>query len=364
MISKLWRFTALDTLFFRDGTSYNAGEGGQGQVTGGFPPFMTTMQGAVRTALAYGQGWTPDKPDRWPVELGDPDDPGQLIFRGPYLFHNEDVLFPAPLLYRQKKQGRDITCTRLLPGDYIKCDLGGVRLPRQAAQLEGAKSPEGQWLKNSGLEKVLAGMEPDNEDIVEAYDLWRLESRIGIKLEYATRTAEDKKIYSCVQARPNANISLGVILTGVPEEWHARVPPVIHLGGEGRLAGIEISELKIQLLPAPILDTDGGKLYFTVILLTPGFYKNLPDVIKNGPPGIPGTCIAACIGKVRQVGGWDIINRCPRPLEPLLPAGSAWFFEADEKDKENLISLHGRCLGSKTEYGFGQIVIGCWRDKK
>lgn len=81
-------------------------------------------------------------------------------------------------------------------------------------------------------------------------------------------------------------------------------------------------------------------------------------VIKNGPPGIPGECISACIGKSVQAGGWDTQNFRPRPLEPLIPSGSTWFYEAGENELEQVLSLHGEVFDDAL--GFGQILIGLW----
>lgn len=363
-MSKLWKFKALDSLFFRDGSPYNAGEGGQGQVAANFPPYMTTVQGAVRTALAAGQGWSPEMPGKWPEELGTTEDLGKLTLRGPYLFKGEVVFFPAPLLYLQKKDGEEISCTFLVPGEEIECDLGIKRLPQPALPLEGAKAPEGYWLTRSGLEKVLAGKAPVKEDMVNQEELWKTENRTGIELNRYTRTSQDSMIYFCVQVRPEKDVSLGVSVSGVPEDWHRQVPAAVRLGGEGRLAEIKVNNIETDILPPPTLYPEGGSINFTVVLITPGFYEDTRDVIENGPPGIPGKCISACIGRVQQVGGWDIANCCPRPLHPVIPAGSAWFYQAEEKELDNIRSLHGKCPGSKAEYGFGQIVIGCWRDAK
>jgi hypothetical protein len=47
LTTKIWEFKAVDTLFFRDGTPYNAGEGGGLGIKSIFPPYIFTLQGAV-----------------------------------------------------------------------------------------------------------------------------------------------------------------------------------------------------------------------------------------------------------------------------------------------------------------------------
>ncbi|MEW6637748.1 MAG: type III-B CRISPR module-associated Cmr3 family protein, partial [Actinomycetota bacterium] len=47
-----YRLEPLDTLFFGDGSPFNAGETGQMEVEGTFPPSPTTVVGALRAAFA------------------------------------------------------------------------------------------------------------------------------------------------------------------------------------------------------------------------------------------------------------------------------------------------------------------------
>ena len=81
MSSLNFNFTLLDTGFFRGGQPFHAGEGGYSQLTSHFPPPMSTLQGAIRTALAAAHGWQPGQNDSWPEELGDADSLGRLSFQ-------------------------------------------------------------------------------------------------------------------------------------------------------------------------------------------------------------------------------------------------------------------------------------------
>lgn len=368
MSKSIWEFKALDTVFFRDGTPHNAGEGGQTGVAGRFPPFMTTLQGAVRTALAYGQGWSPEEPEKWPQELGDHDNIGKLVLNGPYLCKKEEILFPAPHLLIKAKQPEKNKITRLAPADKeICCDIGRVRLPKPIEPIKGAKVLQGKWLTVKGMEDVLAGRIPEQEQVFEQEKLWTAEHRVGLERDTDSRTAADGKLYSCVHVRPEDDISLAVVVSGVSKDWQDKAAKIIPLGGEGRLAKVEIKDCPSFLPLHPNLRPVNGIVRFTVTLITPGCYTNLKDVVVQGPSGIPGKCISACIGKIHQMGGWDIINRIPRPLQAVIPPGSTWFFEAEEQEIEQIYSIHRQCLGKtredKTNYGFGQILIGCWEEK-
>lgn len=360
-IQKLWVFEAVDTLFFRDGSPYNAGEGGQSGIRGRFPPFINTVQGAIRIALASGQGWSPENNDRWPEKLGTPDNLGQVKLQGPYLMQNEKMLFPAPLFLASLEnsiKGKDFY-TRLKPGEEVECDLGKVRLPEPQERQPGLKLLEDCWLDLDGMEVVLNGGLPAKDQVYSHSNLWQEEYRVGIERKPDTRTVATSKIYSCSHIRLQKNVSLAVVVSGVPEVWHEKASRLVRLGGEGRLARVKMIE-NVKILPGHAdLKQAGGKVRFTVTLATPGKYgSDTINVIKNGPPGIPGKCVSACIGKLVQAGGWDSQKLAPRPLEPFIPAGSTWFYEAGEPDILKIASIHGSTNGDP--YGFGQILVGSW----
>lgn len=363
-----WTFRILDTCLFRNGLPYNAGEGGFTTVKSAFPPYMTTLQGAIRTALAWERGWRPGHSARWPALLGGSDDLGGLCLRGPYLFFEDregQPFFPMPLVLLEKA-GNFI---RLVPGEPVECDLGRLRLPKPAGTLEGAKLPEHRYLSLSGLVDVLNGGVPGRDEVKCTSELWAEEPRVGLARDNITRTAREGMLYSVTHVRPDPRVRLVVFVAGVPGDWDVVSRRVSTLGGEGRLAEIEVQNVDdpFWFLPrAPDLSPGpDGILRFTVTLITPGYYAHstLPEVIRKGPPGVPGRCVSACLGKVERVGGWDLANGQPRPLVPLLPAGSTWFYEAEAADLEAVRALHSSCLGDKAAYGFGQVLIGRWMEE-
>ncbi|MEW6574630.1 MAG: type III-B CRISPR module-associated Cmr3 family protein, partial [Bacillota bacterium] len=319
-----WTFRILDTCFFRDALPFNAGEGGYTAAKSIFPPAMTTLQGGIRTALALEQGWRPDEAALWPPELGDPDDLGELELRGPYIRFENQMYFPMPLILLEKSGN----FTRLTPGEPVTCDIGRVRLPVSERRIEGAKLPEGLYISRDGLHAVLDGGIPAKEDTKEPEKLWSEEQRIGLERDDNSRTALEGQLYNCTHTRPAANLKLAVYVSGIPAEWHVAGQRVTPLGGESRLAAVAVTAAAepVDLLPPapPLTCGDDGKLRFTVTLITPGWYGEPEDVeraTRQGPPGVPGCCISACIGKAQQIGGWDLVNHRPRPLMPVLPPG-------------------------------------------
>lgn len=371
---QLWLFMPVDSWFFRDGTPFNQ-DGPQFGVMSIFPPSMSTLQGAIRTQLARQGGWTPGGRRPWPNELGDSDSLGVLRLQGPYLRHGSHWLFPVPahLLGVEVPHGetndRDGASsgwrmTRLVPRDgALATDLGSVRLPVTKQQLDGA-APLNGWLTEEGLEAVLASAEgvPSPKQFMRAADLYKQEYRVGLARDQTSRTAIDGQLYSSSHVRLVEGVSLAVIVEGVPDGWQLPPAGVVPLGGESRLARLEVKMMdqKTVLPAAPKLEAKDGRIWFTVSLQTPGCFDDTVAVLQAGPPGVPGKCLSACVGKLQQVGGWDLARHAPRPLRPVIPAGSTWFFQADARETNAIGDLHGKMLGVQTEYGYGQIVIGKW----
>lgn len=374
-----WDFTLLDTGFFRSGQPFHAGEGGHSRITSHFPPSISTLQGAIRSTLATARGWLPGQNESWPDELGDNKDLGLLSLLGPYLVWDKKPLFPAPLnLLIKKMPGANsksdpglIKSTFLTPGETCTCDLGpDVSLPRKKESLDGAHPSENLYLTRSGYSAVAKGKPPATDETYFQESLWSVEPRIGLKRNAGTRTAEDHNLYRIGHIRPEYYLKIRVIVLGLPPDWPEIKHRVVPLGGEGRLAGIKINSIDIDdyqnlLPPCPLLEqTKDGQIRYTVSLITRSVASEdqLKLLIRKGPIDAPGNCISACIGKPQLHGGWDLIKNEPRPLQPCLPPGSTWFFEAAATDKENIEALHGCHVGNEEFHslGYGQVLIGKW----
>ena len=367
--NQIWDFTLLDTGFFRSGQPFSAGEGGYSGVRSIFPPTINTLQGAIRTALAAAKGWSPAS-GQLPPELGTPEHLGVLSLRGPYLLFGDEPYYQMPYHLLVKRESGPDSLKKfvfLTPGEPVKCDLGPeIRLPQPVEQLEGAGSVEELYISKSGYTSLLAGQLPSEEQIKERGKLWREEPRVGLERNDNTRTAEDSRLYRIQHIRPKKGLKIRVIVSGLPAGWPELPSKIFPLGGEGRLSAVEVrgfsNEEQINLLPAcPTLSTGTeGTLRFTVTLITPGCFGDLAEVVRHGPPGIPGRCLSACLLRPQLIGGWDLTKRAPRPLTPYLAPGSTWFFESTAEDLSALNKLHGDCVGEKTTYGYGQILIGKW----
>lgn len=385
-MGRKWLFRAIDTWFFRDSTPFEAGEGGRAGLTSLFPPMMFTIQGAIRTALALGQGWqaTWNHPETnanaviLPAELGTSDDLGSLALRGPYLRYKKERLYPLPshILYAIDSKGEVKLFVSLVPGKAVQCDLSSelgkeVRLLKPRVKQEGLKGEDGIFITREVMARVLRegllDAKADRAHWYKASDLWAMEARIGLERDSRTHNAKDHHLYSTVHVRPERDLELEVLESGAQQGWVEQIPKFIRLGGEGRMAAIKTVNIPQEELPEmPRLKREGEKIRFTVVLITPGFYENPEQVVRYGPPDVPGEVVSACLGKPQSVGGWNLAEGRSRPVRPLLPAGSIWFYEAEKDEEDKVKGLHGQCLSDKElwkSYGFGQVLIGTWEEQ-
>lgn len=397
----LWHFTPLDTLFFRDGRPFDAGE--TQAATSRFPPSGYTLQGAVRTALLRGQGVDPAAfaraaQGRAPAEgqmgrllaaIGNADGLGNLRLCGPFVTCNRELLFAAPLDLYRAKDGLG----RLQPGPPVPCDLGAVRLPTAVAT--GIKPLEGYWLPAGAMARLLAGaLSLAPADLFPLFPpkgrprdaLAGEEYRIGLARDNQGRTARSGLLYSATRVRLREGVGLAVVVDGLDPGLLPAQTMVQQLGGEGRLAELAVvpapSGPGDPLWPtAPPLSPADGILRFRLILTTPallhgeapgedkpgwlprGFTRTTAGgatVWRGELGGVRLTIVSGCISKAVRLGGWDLARGEPRPLEPLIPAGSVYFCEADSTQRDAVLRLHGAQIGQRTEYGFGHVLLGCW----
>ncbi len=366
---KHYKLTPLDTLFFRGGQPFNAGETGQMEIAGHFPPAPATVVGAMRAALARNNGWDEKKEKHWSEcikkVLGDGDALADLRFHGPYLLKNKELLFPAPL-HLLGKATKDNKSTwsdflRLAPvseKDSLATDIGLVRLVKPTSKTDGHKTLENCYLTLAGIKNVLEGALPEAKDVIQQKALWQTENRVGIQRDYASKTTKDNALYQTAHVRLAKDVALAISIDGLPNDWEPQNPAP--LGGESRQTWIDTLEA-LSLPEMPELQPINDKVHYTATLITPA--KLTGDGWKTPHckiEGLAGTVVSACIGKPILIGGWDSLKKEPKALEPFLPAGSTFFMEANISELDTIKSQHGKHIGNKTNWGYGQILIGRW----
>lgn len=389
MTTVLWHFSAMDSLFFRDGRPMNVGE--SAWVDSLFPPTGQTLQGAIRAAILdyldadikkfqNGENCLP-KGGSLKEEIGDAHTLGNLRLSGPFISRDNQLFFPAPLDLVKNKAGE---YGLLRPSDdFVKSDLGLVRFPSIADR--GYKTREGSYISQKCLETLLQnkvnnlGAVPLIAESPRKAGLADREPKIGLARDNRKRQHKESMLFAIAPVRPRLGVCLVVEVQGIQDECRPGAGFLQKLGGEGKLAHVKVGG-KLTM-PGPFIEIDKKtqRLRFKIVCISPVLLEPgrlLPDkeTIKTRRQELcdPGSLwqgtlkrcklevVTACTGKPHKIGGWNMKEWRPKPLRPFMPAGSVLFCEADADQEEAVWALHNSKIGQETEYGFGHIVIGKW----
>lgn len=384
---RAYSISPLDTWFFRDGRPYCMNESSQVDVKSLFPPSAYTLVGAMRASFARAMGWNGKSGDRWMSDitsiLGDGRaNLGKLRFHGPYIhsIKHGGLLLPAPLCLIGDDFNENKSCeicedkrtslkawsfARLRPReakDAVDCDLGDkVRLPFADAGIKGLEPLGEYYLTASDFRAVLSGSDLKDINPISRKALWDLEYWVGLKRNPLTLTTEDRALFSKYHVRLTSGVSLLMLLDG--PDVLANLEPMLALGGESRMAIAHELDIGPEFLKTPQLKAEGDKVRFILTHLTPALLKGSWPGPKGQIDGVPGEIVSACLERPLFLGGWDSLqgkHGKPLSLQPYIPAGSTWFFEADAADKNAIELLHLSNIGEDVNYGFGQVAIGSW----
>lgn len=385
----LWKFQALDTLFFRDSRPMNAGE--TVWIESQFPPTGRTLQGAIRTAILNHIGVTYQDflngmdPYQLKNEIGGADSLGKLSLTGPIIFNHGLPYFPVPLDLVCRQENREKSYAFLKPAERPTfSDLGNTRfpvLPKNAKP--GFKQLSGSYVNKNGMEEflkgnIIAGLSSHLCPLVSSdrdeNPLICREPKMGLARENFKKTAKKGNLYAIAPVRPFDGVQIATKVEGLNENYSPSGTFIQRLGGEGKMAAVSVESADWQL-PTPQLQENENSIRFKLVCITPADMPGnnwLPDADRGyskSDRGIFWTVnvlgasfdiISACIGKPFKQGGWDHAKRFPRPLYSFVPAGSVYFCQADKSQKNNVLALHGKKLGRQTEYGFGLVLVGRW----
>lgn len=372
-------FDAVDTLFFRESRPMES----QGELRSVFPPPVRTLAGALRTLIGERSGvaWH-EFNENHPLSeiIGFGDNLGPLSFKGAWLSRSGERLYPAPLHLLKND-------TKLFQLELAKegtwCDLGrNVRLPVLStsgdglsdSDANGSKPLENVWLSRKGFGAVLNGSLPNKDDLVSERDLLSRESRLGIALNNMTGVVKNGLLYQTQHVRPNRSLTVELDVSGLPESMPDK--QLLRLGGEGRPASISFNQSTSQFPASPSL---GNSEKIALYLLTPlpvnqnkkQEWQPLPGFIRKDENetqtlwtgilnGVELELHGAVTGKVHREGGWDMAQKKPRGVMSFIPAGSVFFCRVVSGDAK---ALHNAQVGTLTEYGYGHLAVGVWKDQ-
>jgi CRISPR-associated protein Cmr3 len=253
------------------------------------------------------------------------------------------------------------------------------------------KGLEGQFLNLSAFGNYLLG-KPLLEEPTKSNRLYQPELRVGIKLAGGRRAAETGMLYMAEFVRPvekPEGKSRLLVQVNLPDNLFR--PGLLALGGEGRAASCGFCPKAEDSFKE--ITNENGRIFkqllqkvkesgrFKLYLASPAIFQKgwLPDFFRplNGEyQGERGSLqvrlVAATVGKAVSIGGWDLAEQKPKPIQKAVPAGSVYFLEALESlDDKKITELFGTfhfttalqqlsSFSSLAQIGFGLTFIGTW----
>lgn len=361
-------FAPRDTLFVRDGRSFDAAADAAGQAV---RPGPSTTAGAVGAAFHARPGAQPGQ-DGLPLEV-----------RGPVLAQREgdswhpyypmpaDVVVtadePTPYAFRLEP-GNAVGHTDLTGGDPPS--EGSLKLMMPPAAARRVK-PLAGWLPANSLTDYLAGtlIPPDGvavEDLeVEQEDPLRPETRIGLARD-ASRRVREGFLYRATHLRPMDGWAI-LAECELADGFDRVAEGPVKLGGQGRLADVETAAGLPSWPGHGREEFPGGRVL--VYLATPAIWPDgwrlpLPDGAE---------LVAAVTGEPEPVAtttpgsGW----KDSRALRWAVPAGSVYLLRFTGANAERDAAAWARKVNGKAlkpamdkrlrTAGFGVVLTGVWK---
>lgn len=382
--------TPLDTLFFRDARPMEAGAGSGGH--GANWPLPTVTHEALRAGLLRlageertGKEWRGHDGANIVTEAF-----RSLHTRGPFPMRAGSVYLPCPA----DVVADDEVFARLVPSEHNgPSDLPAGLLPLAASRRIGKNKPI-DWIPEADFSALLSGTATT---IHAPEPLMHAEHRMGIAINDETGTVEEGKLYSAEHLRLAEGVSLWLeaeLSDRKATENRGRClsdldGQTIALGGEGRMVRISRTTSALAI-PKP-----AGTLCIKWVLATHAVFtggwrpdwiepQSLRVLLRGGDstrrpdesrlawrervrnlPQIGAKLVAVCNRKPLYFSGWDIGEQGPKPTLAAIPAGSVYFFRADDAEQASRLvdALHGRTRSDYFgEKGMGLGYCGVWQD--
>jgi CRISPR-associated protein Cmr3 len=399
-----FRFSQLDSWFFREARPMESIGGSE--LSSVFPPPVSTLAGSIRTLIgdimnidwaAYNKGLSQELllPDVDPKKMiGAGENCGDLMFSYPEVEVRKTrgkgkwlALKPLPLdLLVIKEEGKITKVVYLTIGETpIRCDLGNVLLPLMDIE-DGEERPqtiENAWLTPDGWKQYLEGKPPEPDCIVELNELIIKESRKGIGRDNEKAVVNSGLLYQTEHIRLKQErfeeVAIKVNVSGIVPALATLLTQqnqAVRLGGEGRLAFVEVEKIEQAKNIAVKSSNNKYKIVFNspasfsyeTNLMTKGHWlpsdfiqesQDETDVFVGLINQKKVTLFSQISGKPQRVGGWDSAKNAPKPLRSFVPAGTCWYIETDEPE-----GLYEQYIGELVSFGYGKISLLSWNSKK
>jgi CRISPR-associated protein Cmr3 len=350
-----FRIIPLDTLFFRAGKPFTAGEDTYAEIV--FPPYPSVLYGAIRSFAIAQRGKLSALYNGGYPDIGTDKTKGTLSIKGPFVVKEGIICLPAPLDSVKTEDG--LRSLELSKDNAISVSDYPMPYILKYREDKKVEPPDGLFIDAISFKDYLKGKRKRFNPVK---DIYMIEPKISIKRE--RRTTEEGFLCRIPFIRMETDTSLVCEINGISELANEGI---LKLGGEGKGARFE------EIIDDPLksikeLKLDFSNKLFKLYLATPAIFNKgwLPhwideDTLEGEFGGIKLKLLTAAIGKPVPIGGWDMANNRPKPMRKAVPAGSVYYFEvvqnvSSEKLKE---CFHLKSISDlNPEEGFGVSILG------
>jgi CRISPR-associated protein Cmr3 len=351
-----YRISAHDLLFFGTGRPFTMED--ESWTEGIFPPYPATLYGFLRAIFfennmeALAQANTENDPTQ---NLQVLDYHLELEKEGTYI-----PLYPLPHCFLKETEKLELSENVPMsnyPFSFI--------LKRATTAQEGKpqQHPPLSYITKEQLNYFLNGAS------IATHTAWdtpvislgthlQSDHRIGIAKDTDTGITQDGKLYrinftdtTFTHRDTLHKLHFNITITGLSlPKKHGR-----RLGGEGKIAFLEAitpSE-STAVGQKEILEDEVLIFYAQTALITSSLTHLKEELNTHG-------CTLLCLANnsVKDIGGWDIQKRLPKPIKKAFPPGSLLFVK---KSKDTPIHTHQiLTLGEMTKEGFGKVITGIY----
>ncbi len=374
--------TPSDVVLFRDGRPFGYAAAA-GASVGVFPPFPSTVFGALRTAAYRAHGVTlrmqgaPVFPDPECKQVwGDAATNGSVRLRGLALWHGASALWPSPGCVVVPKTKAVSVARRAAPAAALPWCASGFDKRLLPVWLPGAGTwrAGGGYYQTAALETVL-GATTGDLPLPEAQENFVVdEPREGIAIDDERRTTREGALFQ-MGFRRLVDDTRFVAWIDADEGRPFPENGMLRLGQDGKVASFRAEPGGAGDWPRPPRPASSK---FLIYLATPARFKGgwLPSWVDPADlrvrhRGWEARLVAASLERPQNIGGWDLARGGPRALHAAVRAGAVYFFEAASSDAASkaVQDLHGSCLSEaptdgdpfmSPAAGWGLSFTGVW----
>lgn len=335
--------TPVDTFFFRNHMSLNAGE--ESAAMGLFPPRPGTVYGALRSAYVHQHSdftsfrdGADEDVKRW---MGTPSQIRDFRLQGVFLHSGTHLLLPLPLDHEIISEAGEDLAHRLVMKKFHSYETGRDEYLLVGTQSKKTQSPEGGYVLDAETWMTTI-LSPESVSVQQASRWVTTEPKIGIALHPTARRAQDHMLYEMDMLRlvgdrshVAAPPSLCVLTAESPDFSDVQV---MSMGAEQRPWNLqqrtgELSWLSNEdraKLVEGIAQTGRARL----VLLTPTIWEktwNHEQRLLTVKDGLQLPILAMAIGRPQLIGGWDMHRNRPKNRSWALTAGSVFYVEVPKQ---------------------------------